>query len=142
MTNGEELTKNNLNTVGRRNPSAMGRLGRSFANAFWGMVATFRSERNFRIHVVAMCPAIALGWYLGLTALEWGLVVFAIGSVLMAELFNTAIERLGDKVAQGQYDRLVKIAKDASAAAVLISALVALVIGVIFLFIPLAQKIL
>ena len=85
---------------------------------------------------------IALGIYLGLSALEWGLVIFAIGFVLVSELFNTAIERLGDKASEGKIDQMIRNAKDISSAAVLLSALAALVIGIIFLFIPLAQKLL
>ena len=112
----------------------------SFAFAFKGIYYTFRSQRNFRIHAIALCLTVALGLYLGLSALEWCAVVFAIGFVLSAELFNTAIEKLGDKVAGGKQDRLVGTVKDISAGAVLIAAFTALTVGIIVLFIPLVKK--
>ena len=115
---------------------------KSFAFAFSGIRKTTKSERNFKVQLVALCLTVALGLYLGLSLVEWGLVVLAIGFVLAAELFNTAVERLGDKVAGGEQNQLVKQAKDISAGAVLLSALTALIIGVLILFIPFVQRIL
>ncbi len=120
----------------------MRRFLRSFACAFTGIYVTFKSERNFRIHIVATILVIIMGLYLELALPAWGLVTFAAGLVLVAELFNTAIERLGDEIANGKQKRLVKNAKDISAAAVLISAIIALVIGVLFLFIPFVRRLL
>jgi diacylglycerol kinase len=117
-------------------------LTKSFACAFRGIYLTFKAERNFRIHAVALCLAVALGIYLRLAATQWGLVVFAIGLVGVAELFNTAIERLGDEAAGGQHKETVGKAKDIASAAVLLAALTALVIGIIVLLIPLVQKLL
>jgi diacylglycerol kinase len=115
---------------------------KSFGYAFRGIWITFKSERNFKIHTVALCLVIALGVYLNLSALAWGMVIFAIGFVLVSELLNTAIERIGDKIADGKINQMIGNAKDISSAAVLISALTALAIGIIFLFIPLVQKLL
>lgn len=119
----------------------MRRFFRSFAFALNGIRVAFRSEQSFRIHTLATVVAIALGFYLDLSVTSWGFVIFAIGFVLAAELFNTALERLGDEVADGEQKLLLKHAKDVSAASVLVSALAALVIGVLFLLVPLAQKI-
>jgi len=119
----------------------MGALIKSFACAFRGVYITFKSERNFRIHILALCLAVALGIYLDLSLPEWGLVIFSIGVVLVAELFNTAIERLGDEAANGRQNQAVRNVKDVSAAAVLLSALTAFTIGILVLFIPLVQKI-
>jgi diacylglycerol kinase len=119
----------------------MRRLLKSFGYALSGIRFTFKSEQNFKIHIIALIIAIAMGIYLGLSLPEWGLVIFSIGFVLAAELFNTAIERLGDEIANGKQKQVVKIAKDTSAAAVLISALTAFIIGILFLFIPFVQKI-
>jgi diacylglycerol kinase len=112
----------------------------SFACAFRGIGLAFQSERNFRIHAAAMCVVVALGLYLGLSALEWCLAALASGCVLVAELFNTAIERLGDEAAGGAQKEMVGKAKDLSAAAVLLSALTALTIGVFVLLVPLARR--
>lgn len=117
------------------------RLFRSFGFAFAGIWSAVKSERNFRIHIIAMCAVIVLGVYLELPALSWGMIIFSIGLVLAAELFNTAIERLGDNAEGGVINDRLKKVKDISAGAVLISALTALAIGILFLFIPFVQKI-
>ena len=119
----------------------MGQFFKSFTYAFTGVYITFKSERNFRIHIVALFLSAAMGFYLSLSILEWGFIIFSIGFVFVSELFNTAIERLGDKVAGDKQDQLVRNIKDISAAAVLLSALTALIIGIIFLFIPFGVKI-
>jgi diacylglycerol kinase len=83
-----------------------------------------------------------MGVYLGLSKLEWGLIIFSIGLVLTAEVLNTAVERLGDVVAGGKYNNLVRDIKDISAGAVMVSALTALTIGVLILFVPFVQRVL
>ena len=117
----------------------MKRFAKSFSHALNGLSWTFRSERNFRIHLGGMVVATILGIYLQLSLVSWGLVVFAIGFVLTSELFNTALERLGDEIADGSHKLLIKHAKDTSAAAVFISALTALVIGILLLIVPLIR---
>jgi len=62
--------------------------------------------------------------------------MLAIGFVLVAELFNTAIERLGDEAANGVQKQLIKRAKDIAAAGVLLSAMTAFILGILFLIIP------
>lgn len=113
---------------------------KSLAYALSGIWAAFKSEQSFRIHTIAMVIAVAMGLYLKLSVTAWGFVIFAIGFVLTSELFNTAVERLGDETANGEQKQMVKHAKDISAAAVLISALTALVIGILFLLIPFVQR--
>ena len=119
----------------------MPKIIKSFAYAFNGLYGTFHSELSFRVEVFALLPVVAVGLYVGLSVLEWSLIIFAMGFVLVAELFNTAVERLGDEAAHGQHNGLVKKAKDVSAAAVLLSILTALVIGILFLIIPLVRQI-
>jgi diacylglycerol kinase (ATP) len=116
------------------------RLVMSFMYALRGLYFAFKSELNFRIHIIAMCVAVGMGIYVNLSAVKWGLVTFAIGFVLVSELFNTALERLGDETAGGKHNTLVGTAKDISAAAVFVSALAALGIGIIFLLIPFLRK--
>jgi diacylglycerol kinase len=108
---------------------------KSFGHAFRG-----KTERNFRLHIISLCLVLALGFYLCLSVVEWCLLVFAIGFVLVAELFNTALERLGDEAAAGKVSAMVRNAKDISAGAVLVSAFTALAIGTIVLFVPLVRK--
>jgi diacylglycerol kinase len=119
----------------------MKRFLKSVVYALTGIRSTFRSEQTFRIHVVATLTAILMGLYLKLSMVAWGFVILSIGLVLAAELFNTAVERLGDEVADGKQKQMVGKSKDIAAAAVLISALAALVIGILFLFIPFIQRI-
>ena len=113
---------------------------KSLSYALEGLRSALKTERNLRIHIIAMCLAVALGFYLGLSQIEWGFVIFAIGFVLVAELFNTAMERLGDETANGKQKQTIKRAKDTAAAAVLLSAVTALIIGILFLIVPLVQR--
>lgn len=118
----------------------MRRLLKSFTCAFNGIYLAVKSELNFKIHITAMILSVAVGVYVGLDRVEWGLVIFAIGLVLAAELFNTAMEKMGDEVAGGRQSPSMKTVKDISAAAVLIAAVTALAIGTIILIIPFTQK--
>ncbi len=119
----------------------MKRFLKSFAYALAGIRVAFRSEQSFRIHSLAAVGAIAAGLFLGISTTAWSFVIFAIGFVLVAELFNTAVERLGDGSANGEQKQVIKKAKDVAAGAVLVSALTALAIGSIYLIIPLVRKI-
>jgi undecaprenol kinase len=118
----------------------MKRFLNSFVYAFSGFFTAVKTERNLKIHLVAAIIVIGLGVYLQLTALSWGIMIFAIGFVLTAELFNTAIEKICDSAIGEKPSLSVKRIKDISAAAVLITALTALVIGIIFLVIPFIEK--
>ena len=112
---------------------------KSLSYALGGLFSALKSERNLRIHLIATVLALALGFYIGLSLVEWGFVIFAIGFVIVAELFNTAMERLGDEAANGQQKMNIKRAKDTAAAAVLLSAVTALIIGILFLIVPLVR---
>jgi len=113
---------------------------KSFGCALRGVYLAFWTERNFKIYPVGIIIAVGCGIYVGLPALQWCLVIFAIGFVLAAEMINTAIERLGDEVAGGKLSRFVGEAKDIAAGAVVVACVTAIVIAVIVLFIPLARK--
>jgi len=117
-------------------------LHKSFACAFRGLFIAFKTERNLKIHLAAMVVAVGVGFYLRLSLLEWCLVIFAIGFVLIAELLNTALERLCDETHGGKQNQAIKNCKDISAAAVLLSALTAFIIGVLILIMPLFRKLL
>ncbi len=102
----------------------------AFVNAFHGIRAAFRDERNFRIHTVVALLALLTGYCLRLSATEWLWVSLAMAMVMAAELINTAIEALFDFVSPGEHP-LAKKAKDTAAAAVLIAAVFALVVGLV-----------
>lgn len=107
---------------------------KSIKDALAGIALLLKNEHNSRVHLLATAAVIALACYLSVTALEWALLAIAITLVWSAEAFNTALEYLCDKVSPEQ-DELIGHAKDMAAAAVLITAIGAAVIGAI-VFIP------
>jgi diacylglycerol kinase (ATP) len=98
----------------------------SFQFAWEGISYAFKTQRNFRIHTVVGIAAVALSIYLQLSAVELAVVTLTSGAVLGMELINTALESVVDLTIGQNYSPLAKIAKDCAAAAVLVSAIVAL----------------
>jgi diacylglycerol kinase len=107
---------------------------RSFRFALNGLLSLLKYEHNSRIHLVAAVVAIVLGVLLKLSSSEWSLLIIIIGAVFITELLNSSIESLADLI-HPEHHELIKKAKDYSAAAVLVSALVAVVTGCL-IFIP------
>lgn len=107
---------------------------RSFVYAFNGLKVLFREEHNARIHLVVAVCVIAAGSFFSISAVEWLAVTLSIGAVFSAELFNSAIEHLADYVAPEKHDKIKKV-KDMAAAAVLVFALSAVIVGCL-VFIP------
>lgn len=106
---------------------------RSFKYAFRGIGNLF-DQPNARIHAVVAVIVIACGFWLDICSWEWVAVAIAIGGVLMAEAFNSAIEALADKVSP-DYDPLIKKAKDLAAGAVLLFVIGVVAAGLI-IFLP------
>ena len=102
----------------------------SFGHAVRGVGAALRSEVHLRFHAAATVVVIGLGFYYGITRVEWALVALSVAGVWTAELVNTAIEALTD-LASPAYHPLAGKAKDVAAGAVLLAALGALVVGVL-----------
>jgi diacylglycerol kinase (ATP) len=107
---------------------------KSFAYAFKGLSYFFRTQHNTWIQLVIAAVAVALGFYLHISSSEWCWISASIGFVLVAELFNTAIETLTDLVSPVFNEKAGRV-KDVAAGAVLIASLTAAVIGAI-IFIP------
>ena len=99
-----------------------------------GIRYVVRSEQNMCVHLVVASVVLAAAWYFALQSWEWVAVLFCIGMVLALECVNTAIERIGDQVTQ-ETTPLMRDAKDAAAAGVLIAAITAALIGLI-IFVP------
>lgn len=123
----------------KKNPSAQKNVSikkqlKSFLYAFHGLKTLIRDEHNSRIHLVTALIVVALSFFYQISAYEWIAICFAIGIVFITELLNSAIENLSDFISPQKHD-LIKKTKDLSAAAVLVSAIIALVIGVI-IFLP------
>lgn len=106
----------------------------SFRNAFAGLGYTISTQRNAWIHSAVTIAVIGLAIWLRLAALEWAALVAAMGLVWVAELFNTSLETIID-LTSPEVHPLAARAKDVSAAAVMVAALAAALIGG-FVFIP------
>jgi diacylglycerol kinase (ATP) len=106
----------------------------SFKFAFQGLLSLVKNEHNARIHLFATILAIVLGIVMKISVTEWALLTIVIGLVFISELFNTAIEKLADFIHPEWNDQIKKV-KDYAAAAVFISAIIALVAGGL-IFIP------
>lgn len=104
----------------------------SVKHAINGIVHALSTEQNLKIHLIATVAVIIISFVLGLTHIEWAVIILTISSVWITELVNTAIEKTVDLVTTDHHP-LAKIAKDVSAGAVLISALCSIIIGLIIL---------
>lgn len=110
------------------------RRAKSFHFACDGLVQFFTTQHNAIIHAVATVVVIVLAVVIQLPVTQLLFILFSVGLVWMAELFNTAIEQLCDMVCPQQHPK-IKFIKDVSAAAVLVTAAVALISACI-IFIP------
>lgn len=106
----------------------------SFKYAFTGIISSFKSERNMKVHVSIMTLVIICGILLKIEIWEWTTCLICFGIVISAELFNTAIETIVDMVCPNK-DNMAKKAKDISAGAVLMNAIMSLIIGIL-IFLP------
>lgn len=91
-----------------------------------------------KFHTVAAAAALALSFLLHISKFDWLFVLTAIALVFTAELINTAIEKTVD-LAMPDVHPLAKIAKDAAAAAVLVTAVFAVVVGILVFYDPLVR---
>ncbi|MEZ4899611.1 MAG: diacylglycerol kinase family protein [Saprospiraceae bacterium] len=107
---------------------------RSFGFAWQGIRSGIRQEAHLKFHLAATLAALAMGFLLSIGRIEWLILLILIGLVWIAELFNTALEVLSNKV-EINHDPQIKLVKDLAAGSVLIAALIALV-GGILLFSP------
>lgn len=109
-------------------------LASSFGYAFAGLAYCLRTQRNFRIHLALAFLATLLGLWLGLAWAEWAVLAATVVLVLAAEMVNTMIESLVDLVTQ-EFHPLAGVAKDVAAGVVLLTAIGAVVVGLL-IFLP------
>jgi diacylglycerol kinase len=112
----------------------------SFGHAFAGWWYVIRTQKNAWIHSVATCAVIFLSIWLGLSRMEWAVIVLTIAMVWMAEFLNTALEAVVD-LASPEIHPLARVGKDVGAAAVLIAAAASVGIGLLILGPPLLEQI-
>jgi diacylglycerol kinase (ATP) len=108
----------------------------SFRNAFAGWWYVIRTQRNAWIHATATVAVVLLSIWLRSTLRDWAVLILTIAMVWTAEFLNTALEAVVD-MASPQRHPLAKVGKDVGAAAVLIAAMSAVLIGVLILGPPL-----
>lgn len=106
------------------------RFMKSFSNAARGIAYLFKSQRNARIEIIIATMVIASGILFHISTIEWALILLCISLVLGFEGFNTALELLADKV-HPEIDPEIGKVKDVAAGAVLITSIVAAIIGFI-----------
>ena len=107
---------------------------KSFKHAFNGLGILLKEEHNARIHLAAVVVVTIAGFYFKIAAMEWVTLVLVMGIVISMEIINSFIENLCDFVSPNKHE-LIKKVKDLAAAAVLVSAFSALIIGLI-IFVP------
>ncbi len=106
----------------------------SFSAAFAGLKHTFQHEQNFRLQVLLAILVLIVTVYFPLKVWEVILVILMLVAVLAMELLNTALEYFADLL-KPRLHHYVSVIKDIMAAAVLITSLGALIVGLI-IFVP------
>lgn len=104
------------------------RLLKSFAYAGQGFYKVFKEEQNFKIEILAAGLVLAAAWWLKIDGLSVAMLIVVIGLVLIMEIINSAVEAISD-VLKPKLDNYVKRIKDIVAAGVMVSAIIAVVVG-------------
>ncbi len=107
---------------------------KSFKDAIKGILYIFKTQRNFRIQVVCFVIATSTAFILKLSFAEIAVIIFAGGLVMIGEMINTGMETLVDLISP-DYHPLAGRIKDIAAGAVLVSSIIAVIIGII-IFLP------
>lgn len=103
---------------------------KSFIYAFNGILSAIRSQRNLRVHIVAVIYVTAFSAFYNLSETQYLILVLIFLTVIALELVNTALESVVD-LCSPEYNKLAKISKDCAAGAVLIAAIGAVIVGII-----------
>jgi diacylglycerol kinase len=112
----------------------IGDLLRRFKFCCEGLAHAVKTETNMRWHLAAAIVVVAAAFWFQLSSVEMALIALCTGGVFAAECFNTAVERLANRVTT-ETDPLIKQAKDTAAAAVFCMALASVVVA-LFVFWP------
>ena len=106
-------------------------LKNTFKNARKGFRLVLKSEQNIRIHLVVASLVILTGVLLKFSSIQFCILLLAISSVISAEMLNSAIEFTLDSIYHNKYNRMVGMAKDISAGAVMLCTIISVTIGII-----------
>ena len=121
---------NMISREDRKKEKGLKKFFHSFVYPIKGLQYAYRNEQNLAFDVGMAVIVVILGFILQISVTEWALLTLTIGLVISCELINTAIEAVVDLVTE-EYHPLAKVAKDTSAAAVFIFAIVAIIVGLI-----------
>lgn len=105
--------------------------GGTLRNSFKGIRLALKSERNIRVHFVTAVLVMTLGIVLHFTPAEFCLTLIAIALVIIAEMVNSAIEFSLDAIFHNRYSKLVGMAKDIAAGAVMVATCISIAIGIL-----------
>lgn len=111
---------------------------KSFTYAFNGLKILLKEEHNARLHLLAAIIVMIAGVILEVSTIEWIALIFSIGFIITTEILNSSIENIADFISPAKHEKIKKI-KDLAAAGVLISAVTALIVGLI-IFLPKIEK--
>lgn len=111
---------------------------RSLKHAGEGIMHAVQSERHMRFHITAAVIVCMMASALKLNPVEWAILMLAAALVIVAELVNTAIERVVDLTSPDLHP-LAKLAKDTAAGAVLVAAFFSILIGIVVMGPPLVH---
>ena len=103
----------------------------TFKNARKGFRLVLKSEMNIRIDVAIATFVVFMALFLKFSAIEFCLLLFVIGLVIVAEMLNTAIEFTLDSIYHNKYSRMVGMAKDISAGAVMFASFISVFVGLV-----------
>ena len=110
-------------------------LSNTFKNARKGMRLSLKSERNIRIHLAVAVLVLITAYCLNFSIVKFCILLMVITSVISSEMINSAIEFALDSIYHNKYSRMVGMAKDIAAGAVMVVTITAVLIGVL-LFVP------
>lgn len=103
----------------------------TFSNARKGFRIVVKSEINIRIHIVIALIVLIMATLLKFSCIEFCILLFVIGLVIVSEMLNTAIEFALDSIYHNKYSRMVGMAKDISAGAVMFATIISVFVGLI-----------
>jgi diacylglycerol kinase (ATP) len=119
-----------MNLIDTKKEFSLVKRAKSFSYAGRGIYVFIKTTHNAWIHLLIMVVAIFLGFYFGITNIEWVLLIIVSGFVLVSEAFNTAIE-IDIDLTSPTYHPYAKDTKDVAAGAVLLSAITASIVGIL-----------
>jgi len=103
---------------------------KSFKHAGRGLYLFIKTTHNAWIHILILLAVVVASFYFKISSLEWMILLLTGGFVLVAEAFNTAIE-IDMDLTSPEYHPYARDTKDVAAGAVLISAIVAILVGLL-----------